>query len=151
MFLLCVTQTMLSLVFKCILPPPPPRALQTSINGLPFKPLPAIQFQGPMCVFWASPMSLWLKKKKKKIHLQCRRCRFDPWVRKIPWRRKRQPTPVFLPGKSHGQRSLLDYSSWSCKESDGTVRLNNSMFVFQFLSKQHPHSCISFFFIYLLL
>ena len=47
-------------------PPPPPRALQTSINGLPFKPLPAIQFQGPMCVFWASPMSLWLKKKKKK-------------------------------------------------------------------------------------
>ena len=31
---------------------------------------------------------------------------FDLWVRKIPWRRKRQPTPVFLPGKSHGQRSL---------------------------------------------
>ena len=37
------------------------------------------------------------------------RCRFDPWVRKIPWR---QPTPVFLPGKSHGQRSLVDYSLW---------------------------------------
>ena len=36
----------------------------------------------------------------------CRRHRFDPWVRKIPWRRKWQPTPVFLPGKSHGQRSL---------------------------------------------
>ena len=32
---------------------------------------------------------------------------FDPWVGKIPWRRKRQPTPVFLPGKSHGQRSLI--------------------------------------------
>jgi len=35
---------------------------------------------------------------------------FDPWVRKIPWRREWQPTPVFLPGKSHGQRSLVGYS-----------------------------------------
>ena len=35
---------------------------------------------------------------------------FDPWVEKIAWRRKWQPTPVFLPGKSHGQRSLLGYS-----------------------------------------
>ena len=38
-----------------------------------------------------------------QFHLQCRRHRFDPWVRKIPWRRKWQPTLVFLPGKSHGQ------------------------------------------------
>ena len=36
-----------------------------------------------------------------------RRCGFDPWVRKDPWRRKWQPTLVFLPGKSHGQRSLV--------------------------------------------
>ena len=35
---------------------------------------------------------------------------FDPWVRKIPWRRKRQPTPVILPGKSHGRRSMVGYS-----------------------------------------
>ena len=42
----------------------------------------------------------------------CKRRRFDPWVRKIPWRRARQPTPVFLPGESHGQRSLVDYSLW---------------------------------------
>ena len=41
---------------------------------------------------------------------RCRRCRFYPWLRKIPWRRKWQPTPVFLPGESHGQRSLVDYS-----------------------------------------
>ena len=34
---------------------------------------------------------------------RCKRCRFDPWVRKIPWRRAWQPTPVFLPGESHGQ------------------------------------------------
>jgi len=38
----------------------------------------------------------------------------DPWVRKIPWR---QPTPVFLPGESHGQRSLAGYSPQGCKES----------------------------------
>jgi len=45
---------------------------------------------------------------------------FDPWVGKIPWRRKWQPTPVFLPGKSHGQRTLVGYSSWGCKELDTT-------------------------------
>ena len=38
-----------------------------------------------------------------------------PWARKIPWRRESQPTPVFLLGKSHGQRSLVGYSSWSHK------------------------------------
>ena len=37
---------------------------------------------------------------------------FEPWVEKIAWRRKWQPTPVFLPGKSHGQRSLAGYSPW---------------------------------------
>ena len=40
------------------------------------------------------------------------RCWFDPWVRKIPWRRKEQPALVFLPGKFHGQRSLVGYSPW---------------------------------------
>ena len=40
----------------------------------------------------------------------CQRCGFSPWVRKIPWRRAWQPTPVFLPGESHGQRSLEGYS-----------------------------------------
>ena len=45
---------------------------------------------------------------------------FDPWVGKIPWRRKWQPTPVFLPGESHGQRSLTGYSPEGCKESDTT-------------------------------
>ena len=42
----------------------------------------------------------------------CGRRRFTPWVRKIPWRRKWQPTPVFLCWKSHGQRSLMGYSLW---------------------------------------
>ena len=39
----------------------------------------------------------------------------DPWVRKIPWRRKWQPTPVFMPGKSHGPRILVGYSPWGHK------------------------------------
>ena len=47
-----------------------------------------------------------------------KRCEFDPWVGKIPWRRLWQPTPVFLPGESHGQRSLAGYSSWGHKDLD---------------------------------
>ena len=42
----------------------------------------------------------------------------SPWVRKIPWRRKWQPAPVFLPGKFHGQKKLMDYSLWGHKELD---------------------------------
>jgi len=50
-----------------------------------------------------------------RICLQCRRPRFDSWVGKIPWRRKWQSTPVFLPRESHGQRSLAGYSPWGHK------------------------------------
>ena len=57
------------------------------------------------------------------------RPRFNPWVGKIPWRRKWQPIPVLLPGKSHGQRSVVGCSPWGCKESDTTERLH-----FHFLS-----------------
>ena len=45
---------------------------------------------------------------------------FNPWVRKVPWRRAWQPTPLFLPGESPGQRSLEGYGSWGHKESDTT-------------------------------
>ena len=51
----------------------------------------------------------------KESACQCKRhkrCGFDPWVVKVPWRRKWQPAPVLLPGKFHGQRSLLGYSPW---------------------------------------
>ena len=56
----------------------------------------------------------------KKFACQCRRCGFDPWVRQIPWSRKWQPTPVFLPGKSHGWRSLVGYNPWGHRELDMT-------------------------------
>ena len=53
---------------------------------------------------------------------QCRghRCELDPWVGKILWRRLWQPTPVFLPGESHGQRSMLGCGAQSHKEIDMT-------------------------------
>ena len=49
---------------------------------------------------------------------RCRRHRFDPWVRKIPWGKKWQPTPAFSPGKSHGQRSMVVYSPGGCNKQD---------------------------------
>ena len=67
-------------------------------------------------------MAQWLR-----IRLQCRglrRHRFNPWVGKMPWRRRWQPTPAFLPGESHGQRSLAGYSLWVRKELDVTERLS---------------------------
>ena len=53
---------------------------------------------------------------------------FDPWVRQIPWRRKWQPTPVILPGKSHGQGSQAGYSPWGRKELDTIEQLILSLF-----------------------
>ena len=50
---------------------------------------------------------------------------FNPWVGKIPWRRERLPTPVFWPGESHEQRSLVGYSPRGDKESDTTEQLNH--------------------------
>ena len=63
----------------------------------------------------------------QRILLQYGRPGFDPWVGKIPWRREQLPTPVFLPGEFHGQRSLAGYSSWGFKESDMTVQLSPSL------------------------
>ena len=56
--------------------------------------------------------------------LQCRRLELDPWVWKIPWRRKWYPTPVLLPRKSHGRRSLVGCSPWGHEESDTTEWLH---------------------------
>ena len=74
-----------------------------------------------MCVY-SRGCPRWLSGKEPDY--QCRRRKrrgFDPWVGKIPWRN--EPTPVFLPGESCGQRSLAGYSPWGHKESDATERL----------------------------
>ena len=70
-----------------------------------------------LCWDWASLVAQRLKRLP-----EMRRPRFDPWVGKIPWRRKWQPTPVLLPGESHGGRSLVGYSPWGRK--DTTERLH---------------------------
>ena len=88
---------------------------------------------------------LWLSNSHTHTHTQCyssprgasvkesacqgRRHRRH-WVRKIPWRRKWHLIPVFLPGKSHGQRSLAGYSPWGRKESDTTEPLNTLTLVY---------------------
>ena len=62
----------------------------------------------------------WLR--QKRIILQRRKPGFDPWVGKIPWKREWLPTPVFLPGEFHGQRSLVGYSPGGHKESNTPER-----------------------------
>ena len=71
----------------------------------------------------------WLSGKESAC--QCRRHGFDPWVWEIPWRRKWQPTPVFLPGKSHRQRSLVGYSP------QGHKRVQHDLVTKQQQSKWH--------------
>ena len=68
---------------------------------------------------------------------RCKTCRFDLWVRKIPWSRKWQLIPVFLPGKFHGQRSLAGYCPWGYKELDMTEILNMHIHC-------HPHSTLCY-------
>ena len=74
---------------------------------------------------WREGLSWWLSNKESIC--QCRRLGFDFWIGKIHWRRKWIPTSVFLPGKSHGLRSLVGSSPEGCKESDMTERLNSNL------------------------
>ena len=81
----------------------------------------------------------------KEFACQCRRCRrcgFHPWVGKIPWRRERQPTLVFLPGESHGQRSLGDYSHSVPKNQMRPSTRTHTIILeyFHYPEKKHPHS-----------
>ena len=68
----------------------------------------------------------------KEFTYHCRglkRCVFSPWFGKIPWNRKWQPTPVFLHEKFHGQRSMVGYSPWGCKDSNMTEWLNTDIHI----------------------
>ena len=69
---------------------------------------PPVSFNQHLSLSWVS----------RRLRLQCKRPGFNPWVRKIAWRREWLPSPVFLPGESYGQRSLVGFSPWGCKESD---------------------------------
>ena len=63
---------------------------------------------------------------RKKSACQCRRCVFNPWVGKIPQRKKWEPIPVFLPGESHGQRNLVGYSPWGHRRVRHNLATNNN-------------------------
>ena len=96
--------------------------------------------------FTAFELPWWLR--WKRLCLQCRRPRFNPSVGNIPWRREWQPTPVFLPGESHGQRSLVGYSPWCRKESNMTEQLTHfHSFLYLLLKKkqqQPPYQVLLF-------
>ena len=88
-------------------------------------------YEGPVAILYFM-LSLpfrafqWLGGKESTCQFRrCRGCGFSPWVRKILWRRKWQPTPVLLPGKPHGHRSLVGYSPQGCKELDMTKWLSH--------------------------
>ena len=68
---------------------------------------------------WASQVTLGVENPPANVGDM--RPGFDLWVGKIPWRRTWQPTPVFLPGESHGQRSLPGYSPWGCRVGQADV------------------------------
>ena len=101
-----------------------------------------------MVLIWNSWMTVdglpqWLSGKESA----CQRWRrgFDHWVRKIPWRSKWQPTPVVLPGESHGQRSLACYSPWGHKELDTTWWINNNSryWAFFLILTCHPYKILA--------
>ena len=74
-----------------------------------------------LCFFGSNAgrgLPMWLSGKESIC--QCTGLRFDPWVGKIPWRRKWQHITLFLPGEFHGQKSLAGYSPWGHTESDMT-------------------------------
>ena len=79
----------------------------------------------------------WLSREQSAC--QCRRCGFKPWVGKISWRRKWQPTPIFLPGKYHKQRRLAGYSLWGCKQSEMTEHASKHIYTH---THTHTHTYI---------
>ena len=88
-----------------------PRVEQVSLMDLPSNT--ASKFGNTLShALWASQVVLVVKKESACQSRRHKRHRFDPWVGKIPWRRAQWPTSVSLPGKSHGQSSLMSYSPW---------------------------------------
>ena len=87
---------------------------------------------------------MWLNGKDSICQCRrCKRCGFDPRVGKIPWRRRWQPIPVFLPGESHRQRKLERCSPWGCKESDMSEHNTHTSYM-------HDIECMILYIIYIL-
>ena len=104
-----------------------------------------VLFSVDYCLYYASTIVVWVlfeiqfefrrtslvAQTVKCLSTKCGRPGFYPWVGKICWKRKWQSTPVLLPGKSHGQMSLISYNPWGHKESDTTERLHFTSFKFR--------------------
>ena len=107
-----------------------PRSPALQPDSLPSEPPGKAQMRWKlasiMCLLWSFPSGAVIKNPPTNAGRR-KRCRFNPWVGNIPCRRTWQPTPVFLPRKSHGQRSLVGYSPLGCKESDTTEWLSAHM------------------------
>ena len=103
---------------------------------------PALQADSSLTELSGKPTTDWVPYKLQKVTVfpivkkksPCWRCEF------LPWRRKQQPTPVFLPGESHGQRSLVGYSPWGRKESDTTEATKYACTFFTVLESGSPRS-----------
>ena len=90
----------------------------------------------------------WLSGKESTC--QYMRCRFDPWVGKIPWRREKPgipwlPTPVFLPGKSHGQRTPAGYNPWGCRVRHDWGTKHQPLYSYFPLRKYAPFSPLAYY------
>ena len=111
------------LVFKVLLKCSPSPWRNPSLHGgctLPAVHSSSNPFWYTYCFLFCAMMVSQMVKNLPEI---CRRPRFERWIGKIPWRREWLPTPVFLPGEVHGQRSLAGYSPWGLKQSDTTEQL----------------------------
>ena len=106
-------------------------------GGLPSMGLHRVGHDWSNLAAAAAGLPWWLSGRESAC--QCRRCGFNPWVRKIPWRRKWQLTPVLLPDESRGQKSQVGYSPRVCKESDMTEQLSNNNIKWKYYSKNILH------------
>ena len=79
----------------------------------------------------------------KESACQCKGQGFHPWMEKMPRRRKCQPTLVFLPGKSHGQRSLVSYNPWGCKRVEHNLATKQQNVIFPIFEKNFSYSPFS--------
>ena len=90
-----------------------------------------------------SSSSRYMVAQGSRMCLWCRRHGFDPWGRTIPWRRTWQPTPVFLPGKAHGERSLTGCSrvghNLAIKQQNETIYNPHKVYSLKFYTYVHPH------------
>ena len=110
-------------------------------SGIPVPSSPAMYIYQVLSIFVGFPGGSAVEESSCQCRRR-RRCKFDSWFWKIPWRRKWQPTPVFLTGESHRHRGLVGYSPWGCKESDMTDHALSSTFIETCWAQEWYSACL---------